>query len=122
MQFSPLLLAVFSLSVLADEKSGAQVYESTCRGCHGNGTLNAPIAGNRQQWAKLIEEGLDDLVPMALNGIRQMPAKGGNPRLSDLEVSRGVVFMANRSGGQFAEPLPADARRWRKLANTLRQP
>lgn len=122
MRFMPLLLAVCCQPVLADEKSGAQVYASTCRACHGNGTLNAPIAGNTQQWARLIEEGLDDLVPMALNGIRQMPAKGGNPQLSDLEVSRGVVFMANRSGGQFAEPRPADARRWRKLANALRQP
>ena len=33
-----------------------------------------------------------------------MPAKGGNPALSDLEVERAVVFMANKSGGSLAEP------------------
>jgi cytochrome c5 len=33
-----------------------------------------------------------------------MPPKGGNASLSDDEVARGVVYMANQSGAKFKEP------------------
>ena len=33
-----------------------------------------------------------------------MPPRGGNPDLSDVEVERAVVYMANRSGANFKEP------------------
>ena len=35
------------------------------------------------------------------NGIRTMPAKGGNPSLSDEEVAAAVIWMANESGGNL---------------------
>jgi len=34
-------------------------------------------------------------------------ARGGNPDLSDVEVQRAVVYMANRSGANFKEPTAA---------------
>lgn len=38
-----------------------------------------------------------------------MPAKGGDPSLSDIEVERAVVFMVNQSGGSLQEPeAPAE--------------
>ena len=37
----------------------------------------------------------------AINGIRTMPAKGGNAALSDEEVAAAVVHMVNASGGSF---------------------
>jgi hypothetical protein len=40
----------------------------------------------------------------AIEGIRAMPAKGGNPDLDNVEVARAVVHMANASGGKFKEP------------------
>ena len=110
------LLAGLALPALAQEKSGADVYETVCSECHGSGKLNAPRLGGRKRWGKLVREGLDDLVPAALRGLRKMPALGGNPQLSDLEVARAVVFMANAGGGKFAEPTAADAARWRKKA------
>ena len=112
------LLASLALPALAQEKTGAEVYEAVCSECHGSGKLNAPRLGDRKRWGKLVREGLDDLVPAALRGIRQMPAMGGSAQLSDLEVARGVVYMANAGGGKFAEPTPAEATRWRKKANT----
>jgi cytochrome c5 len=33
-----------------------------------------------------------------------MPAKGGRPDLSDLEVKRAVVYMANAGGAKWTEP------------------
>ena len=64
-----------------------------------------------------MREGLNDLVPAALAGVRKMPAKGGNPDLSDLEVARAVIHMANAGGGRFAEPSSADLARWRQKAD-----
>ena len=112
-----LIFAMLSLPTQAQEKTGAEVYQSTCIECHGEGKLNAPQFADKKRWKKLVGEGLNDLVPAALRGIRQMPAKGGNPALSDEEVARAVIFMANAGGGKFAEPLAEDVRRWRKLAN-----
>jgi hypothetical protein len=43
-------------------------------------------------------------VKHAIEGLKAMPAKGGNPDLDDVEVARAVVFMANKSGGKFKEP------------------
>jgi cytochrome c5 len=48
------------------------------------------------------------LTRTAISGIRQMPARGGNPSLTDLEMKRAVVYMANASGAKFKEP-PAPA-------------
>ena len=110
------LLASLALPALAQEKSGADVYETVCSECHCSGKLDAPRLGDRKRWGKLVREGLDDLVPAALRGIRKMPALGGNQQLSDLEVARAVVFMANAGGGKFAEPTAADAARWRQTA------
>ena len=112
-----LLLASLALPALAAERSGAEVYESTCSECHAKGQFNAPVLGNAKQWNKLVREGLDDLVPAALAGLRKMPAKGGNPELSDLEVARAVIHMANAGGGRFTEPSSADLARWRQKAD-----
>ena len=116
----PALLASVALPALAQEKTGAEVYEAVCSECHVGGKLDAPRLGDPKRWGKLGREGLDDLVPAALRGIRKMPAMGGNPALTDLEVARGAVHMANAGGGKFAEPTAADAARWRKKANTRR--
>lgn len=110
-------LASLPLSAFAEEKTGAQVYETVCSECHGTGKHDAPVFGDRKRWGKLVREGLNDLVPAALRGIRKMPAMGGNPALTDLEVARGVIHMANAGGGKFAEPTTADAARWRKKAD-----
>ena len=112
-----MLLSLVTLPTFAEERSGAAVYESTCSECHGTGKLNAPLFANKHAWGKLVREGLDDLVPAALGGVRKMPAKGGNATLSDLEVARGVVYMANAGGGKFAEPSAEDAIRWRAKAD-----
>src|SRR5690606_6546230 len=44
------------------------------------------------------------MLNVALHGKGAMPAKGGNPALSDYEVARAVVYMANGAGASFDEP------------------
>ena len=71
----------------------------------------------RQEALGKAGEGLNDLVPAALAGIRKMPAKGGKPELSDGEVAAAVIYMANAGGGKFAEPSADDLARWRQKAD-----
>ena len=86
------------------EKTGKEVVEAVCGACHGVGALGAPKIGDKSAWGRLIKEGLDSLTKTAIKGIRQMPARGGNPELSNTEVARAVAHMANQSGANFKEP------------------
>jgi cytochrome c5 len=86
------------------------VYTAICAACHTSGAAGAPKLGDAGGWAPRIAQGYDTLVKHAIEGIRAMPAKGGNPDLDDVEVARAVVYMANQAGGKFKEPAaPAPA-------------
>ena len=93
-------------------KSGKEVVDAVCSACHATGALNAPKIGDKAAWGKLNKEGLDNLTREAIKGVRQMPPRGGNPELSDIEIARAIVYMANQSGGSFKEPAdkPAPAK------------
>ncbi len=83
---------------------GEEVYKTSCAACHASGAAGAPKVGDAGAWSARIAQGYDKLVSNAINGIRAMPPKGGNPDLDDIEVARAVVFMANQSGAKFKEP------------------
>ncbi len=86
------------------ERSGKEVVESVCAACHAKGANGAPKIGDKQAWNKRASQGLSSLTQHALQGIRNMPAHGGSPSLSDLEIGRAVTYMVNRSGGKWVEP------------------
>ena len=90
-------------------KSGAEVVKAVCSMCHGAGLMGAPKIGDNGQWAPRIAQGYQTLVKHALEGIRSMPARGGNPALTDDEVAAAVAEMANASGAKFAAPAPKAA-------------
>ena len=84
-------------------RDGQQIYQATCFVCHGAGIAGAPKLGDKGQWAKPIAKGLNTLYASAVNGLQgsagamPMPAKGGNPALSDAEVKAAVDYMVARS-------------------------
>lgn len=84
--------------------TGEQVYQQFCKACHEAGVANAPKMGDKTAWAPLIKEGLATILADAIKGVRGMPARGGNPDLSDYEMERAVVYMANAAGAGFKEP------------------
>jgi cytochrome c5 len=84
-----------------EEKSGAEVVQASCAACHTMGMLNAPKIGDKAQWAPRIAQGYETLVKHAIEGIRGMPARGGNADLTDDEVASAVVEMANGAGANF---------------------
>lgn len=94
-------------------QAGGAVYAATCAACHDSGMAGAPKTGDNGAWTARLAQGYDTLIKHAIEGIRAMPAKGGNPDLDNLEVERAVVFMTNKSGASFKEPaepaMPAQA-------------
>jgi cytochrome c5 len=73
------------------------VYQASCVACHGTGIAGAPKVGDKGQWAARLLAGTEVLYRNALVGIQSpagvMPAKGGNPSLSDKDVKAAVDFM-----------------------------
>ncbi len=79
----------------AAARSGEQVYQLACAMCHGSGLAGAPKLGDSAAWKPRIAQGQAVLHDNAIHGIRAMPAKGGNPSLSDAEVSAAVDYMVS---------------------------
>ncbi|WP_280552535.1 c-type cytochrome [Halomonas sp. 25-S5] len=69
---------------------GAAIYNQICMACHETGAAGAPVRGNAEQWSARLEQSTDTLYSHAINGFNAMPAKGGNPSLSDDEVKAAV--------------------------------
>jgi len=91
-------------------KSGEEVFKAQCTTCHTAGAAGAPKFGNAGDWGPRIAKGFDALVQSALHGKGNMPAQGGGD-FDDIEVARGVAYMANAAGAKFAEPQrPAAAK------------
>ncbi|TMP95153.1 MAG: cytochrome c5 family protein [Verrucomicrobia bacterium] len=89
------------------ERSGKEVVQAVCAGCHATGANGAPKIGDQKAWSKRASQGLTSLTRHALEGIRKMPSHGGNPGLTDLEIGRAVAYMVNQSGGRWVEPATA---------------
>ncbi len=84
-------------------KTGEEVFKGQCSACHASGAAGSPKFGDAAAWAPRIKTGFDSLWNSALKGKGAMGAQGGGD-LTDYEVARGVVYMANAGGAKFAEP------------------
>ncbi len=93
--------------------TGEQVFGQVCKACHETGIAGAPKAGDKAAWGPRIAQGEKVLLQHALAGFQGkagvMPAKGGNTELTDDEVHRAVVYMANLAGAGWKEPAPTAA-------------
>ena len=78
-----------------------KIIKANCAMCHAGGLMGAPKIGDVALWAPRIAQGKEMLINNAIKGIRMMPAKGGNSRLTDEEVAAAVISMANASGGKL---------------------
>lgn len=101
-------------------KSGEDVVKAVCGACHTTGAAGAPKVGDKAGWAARLGLGLDGLTKSAIKGKNAMPPRGGVPDLTDYEIARAIVVMANQSGASFKEPAepkaapaaaPADAKK-----------
>ena len=82
-------------------KSGEEVVKAVCSACHAAGLMGSPKIGDKSMWGPRIAQGYKTLIDHAIHGIRMMPAKGGNPDLTDGEIANAVAYIANQSGANF---------------------
>jgi cytochrome c5 len=91
-------------------RTGDQIVQQYCAACHATGAAGAPKTGDKAGWSKRLALGLDGLLKSAIAGKNAMPPRGGAADVSDFELARAIVHLANQSGGSFKEPAaPAGA-------------
>lgn len=100
----------------ASADPGKATYDKACFACHAQGIAGAPKHADKAAWEPRLAQGRDTLVAHAINGFTgaagMMPARGGNPTLSDEQVAAGVDYMLAAVGAgaaPAAEAAPAPA-------------
>ena len=80
---------------------GKAIFDHLCTTCHSTGATGAPKVTDKSAWAPRIKEGIATLVKHAIDGYtgpdgNHMPAKGGNPALTDAQVEATVKWMVSQ--------------------------
>lgn len=89
-------------------RGGEAVYNGQCAACHATGVAGAPLFQDAAAWGPRLALGFEALVQSALQGKGAMAPQGGG-EFSDLEIARGVAYMANAAGASYDEPEPPAA-------------
>lgn len=81
---------------------GKAIYGHLCHTCHTMGVAGAPKLGDKAAWKPRIAQGIDTLIKHAEDGYtgpdgNHMPARGGNPALSDAQIAATVKWMVSQS-------------------------
>ena len=76
---------------------GKTIFESLCNACHTSGAGGSPVLTDKAYWATRLALGAETLVKHATDGFTgtrgMMPARGGNPALTDEQVKATVEWM-----------------------------
>ena len=76
---------------------GQKIYRQACAFCHDKGVAGAPKIGDVAAWSPRLAQGVGALYTAAIRGKGAMPAKGGNPSLSDTDINAAVDYMIAQS-------------------------
>jgi len=97
----------------AAPKSAKEIYDTVCQACHTTGILESPKYGDKAAWTDRIAKGEAMLIQSVINGLNNMPPRGGNATLSDEEVKLTVQYMLAAVGSNSPEqqdtPTPVAA-------------
>lgn len=74
-------------------RSGEDVYQASCFGCHGTGAAGAPKTGDAAAWQPRMAQGMDVMFDHALNGFNAMPPKGTCMACTDDELKAAIEHM-----------------------------
>jgi cytochrome c len=81
----------------SEKAPGQSLYEATCSACHDNPVVGAPVLGDKDAWAQVLQKGIEEVYANSINGVNGMPARGGNPDLSDKQLKEIVDYMISKS-------------------------
>jgi cytochrome c5 len=75
---------------------GSVIFGKLCGACHTSGVGGAPML-TQAAWAPRLAQGVETLVKHAIEGYQGeaglMPARGGNPSLTDAQIDASVKWM-----------------------------
>lgn len=97
------LMAAASASTAAygGTLDGKTIYDQLCTACHTAGVGGAPKLDASGIGARVAQQGLEELVKKATEGFTGstgvMPAKGGNPAITDEQMQKTVEWMVEQS-------------------------
>ena len=74
-------------------RSGEEIYNSKCAGCHTSGVMGSPKFASLEDWAPRIDLGLEKLTLSAISGKGGMPAKGTCMDCTDNDIKITVQYM-----------------------------
>lgn len=79
---------------------GKEIFGQLCHTCHETGAGGAPKISDKAAWGPRVAQGLETLEKHAIEGYTgksgMMPAKGGNPALTDDQVKATVTWMVDQ--------------------------
>lgn len=110
LRFAAMIFAVIiPLSAQAHDDTrlalGGKIFAANCKSCHDTGKAenDAPQIRETAEWKNRLGGGRDALYKTSLQGFTgyfTMPAKGGNPSLSDDDVKAAVDYILHEAGVQ----------------------
>jgi len=92
----PVFIFALTLSVhvfAKGHRSGEQIWDEVCLGCHDTGMMDAPLAGSAAFKDRLAKKGMDKLVENAIKGLNDMPPMGSCGDCSEAEIRAAIKFM-----------------------------
>jgi len=78
----------------------AQLYDSSCRACHGQAGTGAPRTGDQAAWAPRWAKGLPALMDSVVKGRNGMPAGGQCFSCTPRDFEALIRFMSGHAGAR----------------------
>lgn len=72
---------------------GYKVYKNDCAMCHNQGVAGAPMLYDTANWLNRLKQGRTLLYQHAINGLNNMPAKGGCVTCTDDDIKAAVNYI-----------------------------
>lgn len=76
--------------------AGKTLYEAKCKICHDQGLLDAPKKGDKAEWQKRAQKGIDTLHAHSAKGFNKMPAQAVGD-VSEAQVHAAVDYLLEQS-------------------------
>ncbi len=75
----------------------AEIWQRSCRNCHTVRDSGAPMAGDTAAWQPRLAQGLDTLTQHAMQGFKNMPARGLCPDCTEADFRALIAFMSEKT-------------------------
>lgn len=82
--------AVNPITLSADRQD---IYDTSCKVCHGMEGLGAPVSGKIDDWTERKEQGMETILDNVINGYQAMPAMGGCFACSEDDFREIITYM-----------------------------